>query len=67
MNDSKTENTVDGDFFLPIQNRFKLLLGGTGEAVWVKSFYAKYMRMEIEDENFVISSDKKNCECCIII
>lgn len=66
MNDNKTENCIEGEFFLPIFNKFKILIAGSGESIQVKSLYAKCIEIEIES-NIIASSDKKNCECCKII
>jgi len=67
LNGSKTENTVNADFFLPTVNRFKLLIGGTGEGVFVKTFYGKSMAFDLPEETLTLSTERRNCECCKII
>ena len=60
------DNSVEGAFFLPVLNKFKLLIGGTGESCLVKAFYGKYMRLEMDDDT-LLTSERRNCECCKII
>jgi len=66
LNDSKIENSIDGDFFLPVYDKFRIMLAGTGQSTIVKTFYAKHVPKNDDDGRLVFSTEKRTCECCII-
>lgn len=71
VNDSKMENTVSSEFFLPLYNKCRIMIAGSGQQVLVKSLMCKCLikpHNESEDPNStnIFTSDKRNCDCCII-
>jgi len=66
FNDNKVENIIDGDFFLPIYNKFKVMIAGTGQSTIVKAFYAKHLVKCEGEGDLMFSSEKRTCECCTI-
>lgn len=67
VNDSKFENCIDGDFFLPVYGKFKAMIAGTGQSTIVKCFYSKHLLKNEFDGKLTFSSEKRTCECCRII
>lgn len=62
MNDSKLENTIQGDFFLPMFDYSKVMIAGSGQAsiinkMQIRAFHKLGMQMQGEG---------RNCECCTI-
>jgi hypothetical protein len=69
VNDSKSENIACSDFFLPLYNKCRVMIAGSGQQCLVKTFICKcLMKPQTEDEKVsIISTDKRNCDCCLII
>ena len=66
MNDSKVENSIDGDFFLPVYDKFKVMIAGSGQSTVVKIFYSKHLTKIDDDGKISFSSEKRTCEFCKI-
>jgi len=62
VNDSKAENEISGNFYLPIYEDSKVMIGGLGQSVIIKD----YTISPINKSKTQFSGDKKNCECCIL-
>ena len=71
VNDSKTENIITSEFFLPFfEKKSRIFLGGTGQHCNLKSFICKSLiksRDNFDDGGNIFSNDKRNCDCCLII
>jgi len=62
VNDSKIENHIQGDFFLPLFDYSKIMIAGSGQACVLKKFNIKaFCKFGIQ-----LNSEAKNCECCTI-
>ena len=62
LNDSKVENNIQGDFFLPMFDYSKVMIAGSGQSCIIKkcnirAFHKIGMQMQGEG---------RNCECCSI-
>ena len=66
VNDSKFENSIDGDFFLPVYGKFKAMIAGSGQSTIVKCFYCKHLPKNDDDGKISFSTEKRTCECCKI-
>lgn len=68
MNDSKTENLATSDFFLPLYNKCRFMIAGSGQQCLVKSLALKcLMKTHAEDDkNSNFTQEKRNCDCCTI-
>jgi hypothetical protein len=66
LNDSKIENTIDGDFFLPVYDKFKVMIAGAGQSTIVKAFYAKHLPKFEDEGKLTFSTEKRTCECCVM-
>jgi hypothetical protein len=72
LNDNKKVNSINGNFFLPIDKKAKILMCGRGESVQLKEFEAKIFDKRRSDLKMTIKFESenetpKNCECCIIM
>jgi hypothetical protein len=74
INNEVKSNEINGNFFLPLNKKAKLIICGKGKSVKLKSLEVKtydkrkaglktntQFEMENENEGF------KNCECCSIL
>jgi hypothetical protein len=72
LNDNKKVNSINGNFFLPIDKKAKILMCGRGESVQLKELEAKIFDKRRSDLKMTIKFESenetpKNCECCIIM
>lgn len=73
VNDSKIENNVNSDFFLPIiDQRCRLMVAGSGQQCCIKNFMCR-INTKLKDDMYsdlknhsIFSTDKRNCDCCVI-
>ncbi len=68
MNDSKIDNIISADFFLPNYDKCRLMVGGYGQSIILKSLMSKtFNNSQIDlDGIAVFSNERKNCDCCSI-
>ena len=71
LNNNKKFNIVNGNFFLPINKKAKILICGRGKSVVLKELEAKTFDKRKSDLKMTIKFESenetpKNCECCII-
>jgi len=68
VNDSKTQNLITADFFLPNYDNCRLLIGGYGQSCILKSMITKtFNKNNINlDGISVFSNERRNCDCCNI-
>lgn len=62
VNDSKIENHIQGDFFLPIYDFSKIMVAGSGQACIIKKLNIKAFHKYGTQFN----GESKNCECCSV-
>jgi hypothetical protein len=64
VNDSKKENDVSGDFYLPVKKNSKFMIAGSGQSSLLKTLICKPFSTDEIFTQFV--ADRRNCECCTI-
>lgn len=65
LNDNKINNELSSDFFLPFIGKYRVMFGGIGDFIIVKSFISRcFPKIVIENDGF--THEKRNCECCVI-
>jgi len=78
VNDSKTENSISSEIFLPLKDNRRVMVAGSGEMCSIKSVVAKLNNTTIEkiggikdyasvNPNSAITPERKNCDCCLIM
>ena len=72
LNNDIKPNNVNGNFFLPINKKAKILILGRGKSVQLKEFEAKTFDKRNNDLKMTIKFESenetpKNCECCNIM
>jgi hypothetical protein len=67
VNDCKFENSIEGDFFLPVYDKFKVMIAGSGQSTIVKCFHSKHIPKYEDDGKISFTTEKRTCECCKII
>ena len=64
MNDSKKENDIVGNFYLPNNKFSKLMVAGAGQSSILKTLMC---RMFLKDDlKLQLTADRKNCDCCLV-
>ena len=72
VNDSKLENVVTSEFFLPFyEKKSKLMISANGQQCSMKSFIFQTnpkLRNNQSGENraSIYSNERRNCDCCNI-
>lgn len=69
FNDSKQENTIENNIFLPANDKRKIMFSGSGDYCLMKDFscYCSLKEQLINKGNINnLIADKKNCNCCIV-
>lgn len=69
MNDSKKENEIRGDFFLPHYGTAKIVLAGSGQSCLVKYLKGRQKSNEkgkFADPNASFINEQKHCDCCSV-
>jgi len=75
LNESRSDNHILGSFFLPIYDKSKIMIAGSGQSVLVKAFVVKQVKREGEiNSNNVKDSgardtsnvERRNCDCCLV-
>ena len=69
LNNKEKYNIINSNFFLPINKKAQLMFCGEGKSAKVmdlkiRSFDKNYD--DIEKVGLLISSEKKDCDCCLI-
>jgi len=64
VNDSKEENLISGNFFIPIDEKAKIIAGATGQSCNLKTLLCKPF---VKTDGTTFSSDRKNCDCCLVV
>jgi hypothetical protein len=71
VNDSKKENEISSDFFLPFSGNSRIMVGGSGTQCNVKNLICKTIHIRSQEEalnnSAFINSEKRGCDCCIIV
>lgn len=74
VNNSIFENTIDADYFLPVNDNKIFLIGGSGHTCTVNQFdIISYVKPKYIQEYNILShknpfnSSNKNCDCCTIV
>jgi len=73
VNENTYENCVKSLIFLPAMSRKRIMIAGSGTQVNMKNLSSKISLMEYNENvnqkiinSSVFSTDKRNCDCCII-
>jgi hypothetical protein len=74
INDSKMENNISSEFFLPFFDRNgRVMIAGSGQQCCVRTFICKcnlkFNKIDcVEDKNTagIFTNEKRNCDCCLI-
>lgn len=72
INNSFIENTIEADFFLPVNDKRKIFIGGSGHSCFVSQFESitsvkpKYAKeYNIQSFKNPYTQNQKNCDCCL--
>ena len=73
INNSFFENTIEADFFIPVNDKRKVFIGGSGHSCFVNQFESitsvkpKYVKeYNIQSHKNPYTQNQKNCDCCLI-
>lgn len=68
MNNSKFENTLTGNFFLPTIDKKRIMIAGSGTQCKIKDFSNDcfYKENYVQHEPYLINANTKGCDCCMI-
>jgi hypothetical protein len=64
VNSSKMSNNIKADFYLPYFGMSRIIVSGVGSRCNIKSLISK-TTYKSEESPYV--SEKRNCDCCILI
>ena len=74
VNDSKVDNNINSEFFLPVfDQKSRLMIAGSGQQCCIKNLMCR-INTKIKDDIYsdskhhhsIFSSDKRNCDCCLL-
>ena len=66
MNDSERGNKINSGFFIPVIEKYQVIIGGTGDDCLMKAGYAKAEFKEEYALLYLTPNNHRDCDCCII-